>query len=339
MRSFDAATADEAWRVAVDAIKDGKGVLWQNGRGGYTSELLHVTIHVHDSRQRWVVSRAPALSVAFAIVEVIGILNGRRDSAYLNFFNPLLPKYAGTGEEYHGAYGFRLRRSLGFDQLERASNALKANGDGRQIVLQIWNAALDFPSDDGVPIADDIPCNICSMLKVRNGRLEWSQIMRSNDIFLGLPHNFVQFMTLQEVLAGWIGIEPGTYTHFADSLHLYEKDAENVFSCVAVPTAMTSDSLALPKHEADPIWREMNRRVDVLVQKTLTPMEYGAIARLDNAPQAFTNLMATITADAARRRKSLDGVIKAISPCDNPQLLQLWERWSDRKGDIGIEVI
>ena len=85
---------------------------------------------------------------------------------------------------------------------------------------------LDFPSDNGLPVADDIPCNICSMLKVRNGRLEWSQIMRSNDIFLGLPHNFVQFMTLQEVLAGWIGIEPGTYTHFADSLHLYEKNAE-----------------------------------------------------------------------------------------------------------------
>lgn len=209
MRSFDAASADEAWRLAVDAIKDGTDVLRQNGRGGYTSELLHVTIHVHDSRQRWVVSRTPALSVAFAVVEVIGILNGRRDSAYLNFFNPILPKYAGIGAEYHGAYGFRLRSNVGFDQLERASNALKANGDGRQVVLQIWDAMLDFPSDGGAPVANDIPCNICSMLKVRNGRLEWSQIMRSNDIFLGLPHNFVQFMSLQEVLAGWIGIEPG----------------------------------------------------------------------------------------------------------------------------------
>ena len=111
MRSFDAASADEAWRLAVDAIKDGTYVLRQNGRGGYTSELLHVTIHVHDSRQRWVVSRTPALSVAFSIVEVIGILNGRRDSAYLNFFNPLLPTYAGTGMEYHGAYGGARHRS------------------------------------------------------------------------------------------------------------------------------------------------------------------------------------------------------------------------------------
>lgn len=332
MRSFDAASADEAWILAVDAIKDGTDVVRQNGRGGYTSELLHVTIHVHDSRQRWVVSRTPALSVAFAVVEVIGILNGRRDSAYLNFFNPILPKYAGTGAEYHGAYGFRLRCSVGFDQLERASNALKANGDGRQVVLQIWDAMLDFPSDGGTPVADDIPCNICSMLKIRNGRLEWSQIMRSNDIFLGLPHNFVQFMTLQEVLAGWIGIEPGPYTHFADSLHLYEKDAEDVFSSAAVSMGATSDSLALPKHEADPIWREMNRRVDALVQKELTPKEYGTIARLDDAPQAFGNLMAVVAADAARRRKSLDGVYEAISLCESPILMQLWERWAERKG-------
>jgi thymidylate synthase len=332
MRSFDAASADEAWRLAVDAIKDGTHVLRQNGRGGYASELLHVTIHVHDSRQRWVISRNPALSVAFAIVEVIGILNGRRDSAYLNFFNPLLPQFAGAGAEYHGAYGFRLRSSVGFDQLEHATNALNTNADGRQIVLQIWDATLDFPSDDGTPVADDIPCNICSMLKVRNAKLEWSQIMRSNDIFLGLPYNFVQFMTLQEVLAGWIGIEPGTYTHFADSLHLYEKNAEDVFSSTPVPMPPTSDSLALPKHEADPIWREMNRRVDALVQKELTPKEYGTIARLDDAPQAFTSLMAIVVADAARRRKSLDGVTKAISLCESPQLMHLWERWADRKG-------
>ncbi len=337
MRSFDAASADEVWRLAVGAIKDGTHVLRQNGRGGYTSELLHVTIHVHDSRQRWVVSRTPALSVAFAIVEVIGILNGRRDSAYLNFFNPLLPTYAGTGAEYHGAYGHRLRNNLGFDQLESASNALKANGDGRQIVLQIWDATLDFPSERGAPVADDIPCNICSMLKVRNGRLEWSQIMRSNDIFLGLPHNFVQFTTLQEVLAGWIGIEPGTYTHFADSLHLYEKDAENVFSSATVPVAPNSDSLALPKHDADPIWREMNKRVDALVQKELEPKEYGSLARLDDAPRAFTNLMAVVAADAARRRGNLGAIDEAISACDSAVLRHLWVRWAERKNHASVK--
>jgi thymidylate synthase len=331
MRSFDAASADEAWRLAVDAIKDGTHVLRQNGRGGYTSELLHVTLHVHDSCQRWVVSRNPALSVAFAVVEVIGILNGRRDSAYLNFFNPLLPKFAGTGAEYHGAYGHRLQANKGFNQLERAANVLKTNPDGRQVVLQIWDAAKDFPSDSGAPVAEDIPCNICSMLKVRNGRLEWSQIMRSNDIFKGLPYNFVQFMTLQEVLAGWIGVEPGTYTHYADSLHLYEKDEGDAYSSAHVPMATISDSLALPKHESDQVWSEMNRRVDLLVQSEFTPNQYGNIARLEDAPQAFTNLMAVVAADAARRRRNYEGVHESISHCNSVVIEQLWNRWAERQ--------
>ena len=196
MRSFESESADGAWLLAVQAIHNQSHLPRQPGRGGSTSELLHATIEVRDSRQRWVVSRSPGLSVAFAIVEVIGILNGRHDSAFLNFFNPILPRYAGTEAEYYGAYGFRLRSNLGFDQLERAINALNAKPDGRQVVLQIWDATLDLPLDDGEPVNADIPCNICSMLKVRDNRLEWSQIMRSNDIFKGLPYNFIQFTTL-----------------------------------------------------------------------------------------------------------------------------------------------
>lgn len=331
MPLFDSGSADEAWRLAVSSFKTGEGVHEQNGRGGRTLELLHATINVRDPRQRWVVSRTPALSVAFAIVEVIGILNGRRDSAYLNFFNPGLPQFAGTGPEYHGAYGFRLRRNFGFDQLERAYGALKANPDGRQVVLQIWDPQIDFPSDCGGPVAEDIPCNICSLLKVRDGRLEWSQVMRSNDLFLGLPHNFVQFMTLQEVLAGWLGVDPGGYTHFADSLHLYERDVENAFAYSQLPVTENSDSLGLPKRQADEIWLEMNRRVDALVGSELTPKEYGDIAKFDDAPAAFGNLIAVVAADAARRRKSLDGVNKAISCCKSCQLRQLWDRWEERK--------
>lgn len=216
------------------------------------------------------------------------------------------------------------------DQLERASNALRANPDGRQVVLQIWDATADLPLDDGGPVAADIPCNICSMLKIRNGRLEWSQIMRSNDVFKGLPYNFVQFTTLQEVLAGWIGVEPGAYTHYADSLHLYGEDAENALASTRVHVIGSLESLARPKHEVDPIWREMNRRVDVLVKNGQAAKEYGVLARLNDAPQAFSNLMSMVAADAARRRKNTDGVREALSVCDNALLTLLWERWAER---------
>jgi thymidylate synthase len=170
------------------------------------------------------------------------------------------------------------------------------------------------------------------MLKVRDGKLEWSQIMRSNDVFRGLPYNFVQFTMLQEVLAGWIGVEPGSYTHFADSLHLYEEDATNTFSSVHVPMAARRDSVALPKSRADIIWSEMNKRIDMLVSDEISAKEYGNLAQLYDAPDAFTNLMAVVAADAARRKANIDGVNEAMSHCISPSLRQLWNRWAERKG-------
>lgn len=331
MHAFESESADGAWLLAIDALKQQALQPSQKGRGGSTSELLHAIIEVRDPRQRWILSRTPGLSVAFAIVEVIGILNGRQDSGYLNYFNPRLPRFAGHDSQYHGAYGFRLRQSFGFDQLQRAANVLANNPDGRQVVLQIWDSAKDFPKDTGEPIADDIPCNICSLLKLRNGKLEWSQIMRSNDIFKGLPYNFVQFMTLQEVIAGWIGAVPGTYTHFSDSLHVYEEDMEKAFASSYVPAIKASDSLILPKSEADPIWAEMNRRVDLLVTSELTTRQIVSSAKLESAPQAFTNLMAIVAADAARRRGNFDAMRDAVALCDNSLLQQLWSRWTDWK--------
>jgi len=194
------------------------------------------------------------------------------------------------------------------------------------------NTKLDFPSEDGEPTSKDIPCNICSMLKVRNGRLEWSQIMRSNDVYRGLPYNFIQFTTLQEVLAGWIGVEPGTYTHYADSLHLYDEDAVKAFSSIAVPPTAIPKSLALPRDQANAVWSEMNRRVNVLVERELSAKEYGSLARLYDAPEEFGSLMAVVAADAARRKKCIEGMNEAISHCESPLLKQLWNRWAERKG-------
>ena len=52
--------------------------------------------------------------------------------------------------------------------------------------------------------------------------------MRSNDIFRGLPYNFVQFTSMQEILAGWLKINVGSYNHVSDSLHIYERDLKEM---------------------------------------------------------------------------------------------------------------
>ncbi len=48
--------------------------------------------------------------------------------------------------------------------------------------------------------------------------------MRSNDAYLGLPHDVFCFTMIQEIIAKSVSAELGSYTHMVGSLHLYEND-------------------------------------------------------------------------------------------------------------------
>ena len=60
---FQGATADDVWQQAAQAFRWSDGVTIQDGRGGPTREILHAAISIADPRQRWAVSRRPALNL------------------------------------------------------------------------------------------------------------------------------------------------------------------------------------------------------------------------------------------------------------------------------------
>ena len=329
---FSGDTADEAWTQAAAAIETVSEADRQPSRIGETIELLHSVISIQDPRQRWITSRRPAINPAFAIAEVVWILAGRNDAAFLNHWNPALPRYAGDGTIYHGAYGYRLRQNLGMDQLERAFSTLHANPASRQIVLQIWDSVLDLPEMDGQPRDPDIPCNICSMLKVRNGRLDWMQVLRSNDLYLGVPHNIVQFTSLQEVVAGWLGIEVGAYHQLSDSLHIYERDQKTLKGRISPSPRRNPESLMLPKIESDRVWRTLEMQMSRLVaDSNLSQFAWRQLTSDFEAPEAFVNLWRVVTADDARRRGWIEEACLAIEKCTNPVLQLAWAGWLERK--------
>lgn len=330
MRLFEGRTANEAWSEAAAAFLVEGQAQEQASRAGSTREILHAAFTIHDPLARWVLARRPAINPAFAIVETIWILAGREDSALPNHWNPKLPKYTGSGERYHGAYGHRLRRRFGFDQLERAYLALKNNPDSRQVVLQIWKPNIDLPDEKGRPAARDVPCNVLSMLKVRDGKLEWTQVMRSNDLFRGVPYNFVQFTVLQEVLAGWLSVEVGSYNHFSDSLHLYEEDFKSLENIdESIDSLPNADSLSLPKKDSDIAFAELERQLDTITNDRLAEGRMREL--LDNSlPESFKNLLVIAAADSALRRGWSCLAQEAAANCTNGPLLQAWDRWALR---------
>lgn len=332
MHHFDGTTASEVWQQAATAF-----CAWdvaQYGQHGVARELLHVTMSLSDPRQRWVNVRTPPINPAFAIAEVIWILNGRRDAAFLTFWNRQLPCYAGETPTFRGAYGHRLRSHFDIDQLERAFHILLHVPESRQVVLQIWDACIDLPDEQGQATDRDIPCNVVAMLKVRNGRLEWMQIIRSNDIYRGLPYNLIQFTSLQEIMAGWLGAEVGSYNQMSDSLHLYQTDEQVMQIDQTISVPHNTDSLALPKAESEMVLQAMARVIERMIEPDVTANDLSRLILQTQLPPAYRNLLSVLGAEAARRHGWQDRIPDIIGVCTNYLLMHAWERWYAQKATV-----
>ncbi len=339
MHVVTGATADDVWRSAASLFRENGPAQCQPGRGGQTEELLHVFMEMTDPRQRWVVSRTPPINPAFALVEVFWIAAGRRDSHLPSYWNPALATYCGTTTELLGAYGYRLRSHFGFDQLDRLFNVLRARPDTRQGVLQIWDPSLDFPLEDGTPSRGDIPCNVIAMPKVRGGRLEWLQVMRSNDIFRGLPYNFVQFTCLQEILAGWLEIPAGSYHQISDSLHAYVPELSAIrASNVGLPLPANTDSLALNRKDWDRVIARVMKRIEGMAWRETTRKDFRTLAFESDVPESYENAVKIIGADAARRRGWGDIAAECAEHCRSAVLRVLWGQW-DARVNAGLRAI
>ena len=256
------------------------------------------------------------------------MLTGRNDVSFLAHWFPRYPQFVGASSQQHGAYGQRLRRHFGFDQLEQAYKALRGNPDTRQVVLQIWDPASDFPDEDGQARASDIPCNVISTLKVRRGRLDWLQLVRSNDVDRGLPYNLIQFTVLHELMAAWIGADLGTYVHVIDSAHWYMDHSDR----------MMIDNHVVPEESSDRIntsWDDTMSCFEILAER----MDNIRQARHEHRkpelhddrhlPQVYENIFAVIAADDARRHGEMESAQQLLGQCDNPALIQVWARWCD----------
>jgi thymidylate synthase len=329
---FDGTAADDVWLQMAAAFRD-DSLPKQRSRAGPTREILRVAMSIRNPRRRWIISRRPALNPAFALAEVIWIMAGRNDSAFVNQFNPMLPKFAGRGATYHGAYGHRLRAHVGVDQLTRACDVLANNPDSRQVVLQVWDSRADLPDERGRPVSEDVPCNVLAMLKVRDGRLEWTQVVRSNDLMLGVPHNIVQFTCMQEILAGWIGVQLGSFNVLSDSLHVYERDLDSVRAAMPLHLPEFEESLALPRAESERALARIVETVDQLRDETASPPLVDTLIRAARLPSAFENILRVLAADGERRRSRGAHGTAIMSKSTNPAYIELWRRWELRCAD------
>ncbi len=331
MRHFEATSANVVWQKAASELIERPEYEFES-RTGATCEILRCVLTIKDPRQRWLLSRRPPYNPAFGLVEFVWIITGNNESKVLNYWNPGLPKYSGVDSIYHGAYGFRLRHEFGIDQIKRAYQILSSVPETRQVILQIWGPELDLPVVNGNPASNDIPCNVMSLLKLRNGRLYWSQIMRSNDIMRGLPYNIIQFTMLQEVMAGWLGSKLGDYFHLSDSLHLYKSELSE-FGCSPTDAEdFNREPFSMTYHASEELFSLIYDDLTEVsnghkTEDELCEIFHGESVRNAGRCELIKDMMAVIGSDAARRQNYRTLAYHLIDSCTDPNLKRASRAW------------
>lgn len=120
------------------------------------------------------------------------------------------------------AYGAIVFNRYGFDQVAQVIDTLKRDPYSRCAVINF-----NVPNPERFETKDEI-CTIALVFELREGKLDCTGIMRSNDVWLDAPYDVVFFTELQKHIANELGVGYGKYTHFAVSLHAYEKDIDRV---------------------------------------------------------------------------------------------------------------
>lgn len=197
-------------------LKDG---VHNTSTNGGSLEFLGVTLRIAKPRAR--LSRSQTRARPFsALGELLWYLSGSDEAAAVG---PYIPYYVKDGMPpiVNGAYGPRIRSRYGFDQLQAAIDMMRRKDGSRRTVIQIYEAK-DLLAEDRV----DIPCTTTMQFHRRGNILHMSVTMRSNDAYLGLPHDVFCFTMLQELVAAELKLELGEYIHMVGSMHLYDKDRD-----------------------------------------------------------------------------------------------------------------
>lgn len=188
-------------------------------RGQLTREICNQVTVLERPLERFLFLPGRLNDCFAQIAESIWIVAGRNDIAWLSHYLPRAPDFSDDGKTWRAGYGPRLRSWRGrSDQLDEVRKLLLSDPSTRRAVMSIFDPELDYAA------SLDIPCNNWIGWLIRDGRLNMSIAIRSNDAMWGFSGaNAFEWSVLHELLAGWTNTQVGTATFFAASFHLYKR--------------------------------------------------------------------------------------------------------------------
>ena len=205
-------------KLANDLLDYGHPIPSSNPRGT-TKELTNYTFTIDDlDVNECITLKSGGTNLTYVAAEILWYWSSRNDLAFINKFSSFWNKVTDDGITANSAYGYILQQKHGFNQIEKIIELLQKDPFSRRAVLNI-----NVPNEKVIETHDEM-CTICLNYQIRDGVLDCNCVMRSNDFNFGLRNDIAYFIYLQKYIADRLGVGYGKYTHYAFSMHMYDRD-------------------------------------------------------------------------------------------------------------------
>lgn len=214
---IEADTIDELFvKIARKMLSCGK---IRTVRGMKTLELPYTMLVLKRPERCIVTLKSRNIDIDYLDGEIEWYLSGSLDVKDIAKHSKFWAKLADKDGKVNSNYGFLVTQEEwhGKTQYEWCVDRLKEDIETRQAVMNYNQPRHKYEGNK------DFVCTLSQSFNRQHGKLDSTVVMRSNDLIYGFTYDVIWFTTLQHLMAEEIGIETGTYYHYAISLHVYEK--------------------------------------------------------------------------------------------------------------------
>lgn len=225
-------------------------------RGSITRELTARSFTITHPRERCISVQGRLNNIVATVAETVWVLAGRNDLEFLGNYLPRAAEFSDDGSTWRAGYGPRLRAWHGVDQLAQVVKVLREDPLSRRAVMSLFDPAVDFDE------TKDVPCNNWVHFLQRDGRLDMSIAVRSNDVIWGFSGiNAFEWSVVQEVVAQAIDATVGVQHWMISSMHLYERHLQQ-----ATQTLRRAPGTGVYDRGASPVpydgaWADLDRHL------------------------------------------------------------------------------
>ena len=179
-----------------------------------TKALFNVGFYIENPMLHAINTPWRKWNANYAKIEWQWYLSGDRSAVEIAKYAKIWYSCMDYKGEVNSNYGWHWQRN---GQLKYVIEELKRNRESRRASITIYDAK------DRYNFENDTPCTYAINFMIVDNKLNMSVMMRSNDLWYGFCNDQYCFSMLQLTVANELDLAIGTYYHFTNNMHVYNK--------------------------------------------------------------------------------------------------------------------